>query len=101
MIDDNRERLQPGAKLDSVYSIIENLSEYDSDTSLCYKAQREDLHHVYFIITELYPLSGCVRNADHSLSIDEALMDKAQFDKTRALFLKTILKYQRQRVIRS
>ena len=91
MIEDNRERLSPGTKLEGVYSIVENFAEYDSDTFVCYKAQREDLPNTYFIITELYPLTGCVRNADHSLSIDEALMDKAQFDKMRALFFKNYL----------
>lgn len=91
MIDDNRVRLHPGAKLDGGYSIVENLGEYDSDTFLCYKAQHEGFHQEYFIITELYPLSGCVRNADNSLSIDAALMDKAKFDKTRAFFFKNYL----------
>ena len=93
--DDNRDRLPPGTKLDGVYSIVENLSEYDSDTFLCYKAESGDFLHEYYIITELYPLTGCVRNADNSLSIDEALMNKAQFDKTRALFFKNYLEISR------
>lgn len=116
-MSDARSRLPLGSKLDESYIVVEYLDDYDTDTMLVYKmckeidqdphgiftdtfvdideeqaAEDDELTYQYFIISEYYPITGCLRNADNSLSIDEKLMDKQQFDNGRADFFKAYLK---------
>ena len=88
---DTRTRLPLGSKLDGRFTVVEYLKDYDSDSSLVYKVSKLDAEHNYYIVSEYYPITGCLRNADGSLSIEENLIEKQQFDKGRALFFKAYL----------
>ena len=119
-MSDARSRLPLGSKLDASYTVVEYLDDYDTDTMLVYKmckeidqdpygiftdtfvdideeqaAEDDELTYQYFIISEYYPIAGCLRNADNSLSIDERLMDMQQFDNGRADFFKAYLKMRK------
>ena len=92
MNSDARGRLPMGSQLDENYIVVEYLNEYDTDTALFYKVREQGISSAdYFIIQEYYPITGYSRNADNSLSIDENLIDKQQFDKGRAHFFKAYL----------